>query len=61
MMKMTKWSTSTANGAKMSDHCQARMPEEERTGLYDATEEYAWDSDNGYPLDPGDDDDEEEE
>jgi hypothetical protein len=36
------------------------MPEDERSGLYDPDEEFAWDQDNGYPLDPGDDDDEEE-
>ena len=37
------------------------IPEDERSGLYDPTEEYAWDFDNGYPLDPDDDDGEDEE
>jgi hypothetical protein len=36
------------------------MPEEERSGLYDPDEEFPWDQDSVYPLDPGDDDDEEE-
>jgi len=36
------------------------MPEDERSGLFDPDEEYGWDSDNGYPLDPGDDDEEDE-
>jgi hypothetical protein len=37
------------------------MPEDGRDGLYDPDEEFAWDSDLGYPLDPGDDDEEEDE
>lgn len=35
------------------------MPEETREPQYDDSEEYPWDADNGYPLDPGDDEDEE--
>ena len=31
------------------------MPEDERSGLFDPDEEYAWDQDNAYPLDEDDD------
>lgn len=36
------------------------MPEDDRTGLYDPSEEYSWDQDNPYPLDPDDDEEEDE-
>lgn len=36
------------------------MPEEERYFEYDPLEEFAWDFDNGYALDPGDDEDDDE-
>lgn len=35
------------------------MPDDERSGLYDPDEEYAWDMDNNYPLDPDDEEGEE--
>lgn len=35
------------------------MPEEERSGLYDPDEEFPWDFDNAYPLDPDDAEDDE--
>ena len=36
------------------------MPEDERSGLYDPEEEYPWDFDNAYPLDPDEDDGDDE-
>lgn len=52
---------STASGERMTTHVETRMPEEERSGLYDPDEDYPWDCDLVYPLDGGDDDDEEDE
>ena len=61
MITMNALKSQQAIGANASTRKVVRMPEDDRTGLYDPTEEYAWDFDNGYPLDPDDDDGEDEE